>query len=389
MSMDSTDLPLHPPAFSSRKWLLTCLTAGRMLGIRLVSDAGWPGAAKVNPLTPEQQELVRDNLGLIGVHLRRFVPGLARPKRDREWPDLFQEGCLGLIRAAVDFDPARGIPFAAFALPRIHQAVSRALQEKFTMIARPKDARRRRGKRGRKEADPNERPGNAPLDPSSPPSVRSLSDSPVFYALSSRQNPTESPSGETIGDRLRGKYERALRHAAQRVQSVRAAARDDRPELIHRLVEERLLVPRTEARKALRRIARETGSSYARVADYEKKMIDMVRESLSADPEFVELRERSRHNPVGVLLELDDHTEADLAKASAAEFVRRFESADRSERSAMIEQLLDASPAGVKDVLANQIAGLPPEIREQILRPFAKVDGGDSSGGKSSAGQIR
>ena len=35
-------------------------------------------------LTDAQQKLVHDNLGLIGVHLRRFVPNLDTPTRDRE-----------------------------------------------------------------------------------------------------------------------------------------------------------------------------------------------------------------------------------------------------------------------------------------------------------------
>ncbi len=65
-------------------------------------------------------------MGLVAVHLRRYVANLGEPRRDREWEDLFQEGCIGLIRATVRFRPERGITFAAFALPRIHNAVSKA-----------------------------------------------------------------------------------------------------------------------------------------------------------------------------------------------------------------------------------------------------------------------
>jgi len=42
-----------------------------------------------------QQELVRRNVGLVAVHLKRHVGDLAVPRRDREYEDLFQEGCLG------------------------------------------------------------------------------------------------------------------------------------------------------------------------------------------------------------------------------------------------------------------------------------------------------
>lgn len=89
------------------------------------------------PLTDEQQRLVRENIGLVSVHLRRYVGNLAFPRRDREWDDLFQEGCLGLIQAAVAFRQERGIPFAAFALARIHNAVSRALHCKFSTVHVP------------------------------------------------------------------------------------------------------------------------------------------------------------------------------------------------------------------------------------------------------------
>src|SRR3990172_3464145 len=88
-------------------------------------------------LTDEQRRLVRDNVGLVAVHLRRNVANLIHPKREREWEDLFQEGCLGLIRAATAFRAERGIPFAAFALPRIHNAVSRAILTKFSTIYVP------------------------------------------------------------------------------------------------------------------------------------------------------------------------------------------------------------------------------------------------------------
>ena len=85
-------------------------------------------------LTDEQRRLVRDNVGLVAVHLRRNVVNLLHPKWEREWDDLFQEGCLGLIRAATAYRAERGIPFAAFALPRIHNAVSRAIQSKFERL---------------------------------------------------------------------------------------------------------------------------------------------------------------------------------------------------------------------------------------------------------------
>ncbi|MCH9002296.1 MAG: hypothetical protein IIC02_06955, partial [Planctomycetes bacterium] len=92
---------------------------------------------KQTRLSDTQRKLVSENIGLVAVHLRRHVANLAEPRRDREWDDLFQEGCLGLAAAAERFRPERGIPFAAFALPRIHNAVSKALQRRFSIVYVP------------------------------------------------------------------------------------------------------------------------------------------------------------------------------------------------------------------------------------------------------------
>lgn len=51
--------------------------------------------------------------------------------------DLIQEGNLGLMRAAQQFDPKRGSRFATYATWWIRQAISRALQEQATMIRVP------------------------------------------------------------------------------------------------------------------------------------------------------------------------------------------------------------------------------------------------------------
>lgn len=52
------------------------------------------------------------NKGLAGEIARKFAG------RGLSQDDLFQEGLLGLHRAAVEFDPSRGVPFSAYA--RLH-----------------------------------------------------------------------------------------------------------------------------------------------------------------------------------------------------------------------------------------------------------------------------
>lgn len=67
-------------------------------------------------LTAEQRRLVEDHLYLVG-HLVRQRWGDVVRRHDRE--DLEQAGCIGLLRAAVRFDPKRGLKFSTYAAHRI------------------------------------------------------------------------------------------------------------------------------------------------------------------------------------------------------------------------------------------------------------------------------
>lgn len=59
------------------------------------------------------RELVTENLGLVHMCVKRFVG------RGEEYDDLFQIGCVGLIKAADNFDPERGYKFSTYAVPLI------------------------------------------------------------------------------------------------------------------------------------------------------------------------------------------------------------------------------------------------------------------------------
>jgi hypothetical protein len=304
-------------------------------------------------MTETQRALVKDNLGLVGVHLRRFLPRASR----REWDDLFQEGCLGLIRAAILYDPQGGMEFPRFAFSRIRCAVGEALFERRRPVAMPRVPRqRRRGADGKRRHDPNARP-----DP------RTLAAELSHYCLHRRQNPSEPPDGETIGSRLRGKIDRALRQAAA-APDGRRTKRSVSHDTASRLVEDRLLVPQPESRVPLRRIARETGSSCAGIIKREAKLLSAARDALAADPEFHELRERALAHPAGVNAEIDEKLEADLATRSATDFVARLRKADPSGKATLLAQLLEVSPAELDDLLAEHLARLPHELRENVLR---------------------
>ena len=334
----------------------TVVARGRLSGNALI------------PLTDAQRKLVDDNLGLIGVHLRRFVSSLGTPRRDREWEDLFQEGCVGLMRAAKDFDPQRGIAFAAFALPRIHNAVSRALHEKFSVIRTPAP----RSRRGCDEETSNRGRGDASLRdhaigeraPKAYPMSIEIAD---HAALKRNHDPSCAAPSETVGERIRAKYEQAVQRAGEKI-AARASRRGDRDKLVAILREERFLVPSEESKAALRQIARQTKSSYARVAQCDKRYANAIKHALESDPEFRELQRRVRAQPLGGEVAIDHSLEESLAVASADEFVRRYGNVDSSARAAMFERLWDASPHDVDAFLHERVRTLPPGAREKLLR---------------------
>ncbi len=70
---------------------------------------------------PSRDDLIRD-----GIRLARIIAGrYARrsPMRRALADDIHSAGLEGMLRAVNKFDPARGVPFRAFAEPRIYGAI--------------------------------------------------------------------------------------------------------------------------------------------------------------------------------------------------------------------------------------------------------------------------
>lgn len=338
------------------------------------------------PLTPAQRRRVEENLGLVALHLRENVPNLRWPRREREWDDLFQEGCIGLMRAAVRFDPEAGIPFAAFALSRIHTAVSQALARRFSTIYVPPHRSRRRASqteggyprmaKRKRERDRDPAAGRRRAGKRRGPSVYSMADD-AEREYAARHDPLGE--GETIGERLRGKYERAVR-AAQEEMAGRATRRRDRAALIDALVDERLLIPQEDRRTALREIARRTRSSYARVADCDKRLRESVAERLRHDPEYAHLQRCARRSVDSQRTVIDPKLEAALRRLSAAELVRRFTEGDGASRGRVASALFQERAEQVRDLLSQCLTDLNAAARERILQRTMRHSGVASDG---------
>ncbi len=361
---------------------------------------------KHKALNAEQRKLVADNLGLVAVHLKRRVPGLRMPTRQREYDDLFQEGCMGLMQAAQDFDPKKGIPFAAFAFPRIKQAVYRALASKFTLINIPVGTRDRARRMADTQGDYsiNEESDSrlsfsategtnvlrahehhTPIKSSSQnfPQVYSLIDSyprgmePFTKVVTNEDTDSANvdqrklkqvgaESAETtIAERIRKKYERAVRTAGDIVADSKTT-RNDKSALIRILIEQRLLIPEEEEKRSLRQIARDTASSPARVSQCERRVIKVTGELLQTDPEFRVLDRWMRTvGPATRLIEIQVQNE--IHGECASQLVELYSCADSLRRAEILDVILEATRNDIELVILNHLLTIEADARERVL----------------------
>ncbi|RME37820.1 MAG: hypothetical protein D6788_08675, partial [Planctomycetota bacterium] len=123
-----------------------------------------------------------------------------------------------------------------------------------------------------------------------------------------------------------------------------------------------------EERTALRQIARETGSSFARVAQCERQLQRVIREALEGDPEFAALRESARRRREGIDAPIDRALERELARLSGEAFVRALRSSDHRQRVELLDLLLSVSGTGLERAIRAGVATLPGHLRERLFQ---------------------
>ena len=74
-----------------------------------------------------QDTSVENNLGLVHACAHRFKG------RGIEYDDLFQAGCMGLVKAYDGFDESRGVCFSTYAVPKIAGEIRRFLRDDGTI----------------------------------------------------------------------------------------------------------------------------------------------------------------------------------------------------------------------------------------------------------------
>ncbi len=75
----------------------------------------------------QTERLITENLGLVHACANRFRG------RGVEYEDLFQAGCVGLVKAAGGFDPALGYRFSTYAVPAILGEIRRIFRDGGTV----------------------------------------------------------------------------------------------------------------------------------------------------------------------------------------------------------------------------------------------------------------
>ena len=80
----------------------------------------------------EQDKLVTDNLKLAGYLANQYSKSNAVP-----YADLYQEGCIGLIKASKKFDPDKGFKFSTYAVWWVRQAILEAITNKSRTVRLP------------------------------------------------------------------------------------------------------------------------------------------------------------------------------------------------------------------------------------------------------------
>src|SRR5437762_7679918 len=86
------------------------------------------------------RDLVERPLPLVRSLARRYA-GAGEP-----FDELVQVGSVGLVAAARRFDPARGVPFAAYAAPTVEGELRRHLRDRVSTIRVPRREQERAAK---------------------------------------------------------------------------------------------------------------------------------------------------------------------------------------------------------------------------------------------------
>lgn len=288
-------------------------------------------------LNEAQRALVEAHIGLVGLHMRNFVATPLHPMRQREYDDLFQEGCVALARAAASYDASRNGSFASYALLRVRGAIHTALHEYFATIRVPM--------RKVKQAARDRRTQSAPA-------LHIVQELSGVLAARLETSASSVEPTETIRHLVHARFEWAVELALTDLRQRAWRLRDPTP-IMERLAAERLLISTECDRTSLRRIAAETGISSGRACEYEQLLIQTVGRYMADDIRVRLMLRWAKRDARGFNATLDARQQRMLSRADARRFLARFQQLEHIRKAEVVYALVAHSTDALEEVVRN------------------------------------
>ena len=248
-------------------------------------------------LSTGQRRLVERHLPLIHLTLRRTRGLLEHTTAARERSELFQEGCLALMEAVRTHDPCRHGVFAAFAMARIHYAMSRFAHEQHNLIRVPYMTQRRWKQLRKSHEQDRHRP--EPLPRVVPLRESRCSPHRRHSRRLATRRLTRSADETTIGDLVRERLDYAACNVAARMRESRRSA-DGIRELVDLCMRERWTVPEPAEQTSIRQLASRLGCSIGRITHCEERFRKRLAEMLEQDAQYNRLIGVARRHLAGM-----------------------------------------------------------------------------------------
>lgn len=225
-----------------------------------------------------KEQLVKENLGLVWAVARRFMG------RGHELEDLYQIGCIGLMKCIEKFDLAYDVKFSTYAVPMISGEIKRFLRDDgMIKVSRTLKETAYKVKRARDEII-----NQTGIEPKLE-ELSELLEIDVEEIVASLEANVEV---ESIHKTIYQNDGNAI-YLLDKI----AAIEDDNETLLNQIVlkevmkhlddvEQKIIKMRYFENKTQTEIAREIGISQVQVSRMEKRILLKMRKSLEQDPDF-------------------------------------------------------------------------------------------------------
>jgi len=221
-----------------------------------------------------QNCIVEENIGLVRSVVKRFLG------RGHESEDLFQIGCIGLIKAIRKFDTSFNVKFSTYAVPMIMGEIKRFIRDDGII-----KVSRSLKELAMKALSIQESMKKENLEPTVAELAKRLNVTPEELALALdaglKPESLQAPlSDEKEGKTLIDKLESGIDHEGEIVNKL--LVRDMLKDFDER--EQKIIILRYFKQKTQSQIAERLGISQVQVSRIEKKILENMKKKLIANP---------------------------------------------------------------------------------------------------------